>query len=824
MKERCLEDIENAIGRDMGDAEGDRLERQLNGIMGRLARQDPEAWRARPLEARMREAAKVAAEDYIARAQKEQQRIEQKIAAHDFVDNYLSKFPKAMDRLHALSNLVAVNAKGGGVQSVESMAKAIENEALSHMVGTLEAANPKFFGLIENPEGTRDLVREMYGTDSGKAEAKAGAKLWHETAAELRQRFNDAGGKVGRLSDWAHPQLHSQKRVAVAGFDAWKRDVMPLLNRAKYVTPEGDRYSDVAIDGMLQDTYRTIITDGAAGIIPGEERKVGVAANRNAEHRYLFLNGPDAWMKYNGLYGDKTIWDVMTGHVKSLARDAALVERLGPDPDQLWNYYIDKSHKEAALEGSARLDKVQGSIRYLNDLYNFVANPDANVVNQKVANAFQSVRNLQTAAKLGHVVITAFSDEASVAATAYANKVSPLAVWRRELANLNPNQRRASESAGLGLQTFSTGLNRYGQDELGSSWSSKLANWTMHASGAEKMWDLRRQGLGTVLMSSIGKLSRSVEHITDLNPTDHGMLATKGVTDATWQVWRRSETSDWGAGGHTMLTPALIHEIPDSKLRDLGDPTKLRRDAATALLGHVLEEAGMGVMDVGARQRMMLGANLPKGSFLGEMARSIALFKSYPVAMITKHWARANSLPTATSRNTYRAIIIGGTTLIGAAVIEANDLLTGKNPDNVLSPRFWMRAILKGGGLGLYGDFLYDEFTTHGAGALSSLLGPVYSTADEAAHVGAEGVKELAGERGNFGGDLIKLMRSNVPGNFWYAKAAMDHLIFNQLQEWASPGYLGRMQDKAAQRGQSYWWAPDENVPSQAPDMTTAIQ
>jgi len=72
---------------------------------------------------------------------------------------------------------------------------------------------------------------------------------------------------------------------------------------------------------------------------------------------------------------------------------------------------------------------------------------------------------------------------------------------------------------------------------------------------------------------------------------------------------------------------------------------------------------------------------------------------------------------------------------------------------------------LKGGGLGLYGDFLYDEYTSHNADLAVSVLGPVFSTAQEAAHVGAEGIKELAGEKGDFGGDLIKLLRSNAPGN-----------------------------------------------------------
>ena len=47
---------------------------------------------------------------------------------------------------------------------------------------------------------------------------------------------------------------------------------------------------------------------------------------------------------------------------------------------------------------------------------------------------------------------------------------------------------------------------------------------------------------------------------------------------------------------------------------------------------------------------------------------------------------------------------------------------------------------------------------------------------------------------------------------------------FNQLQEWASPGYLERMQERAAKTyGQSYWWDPEQGLPSETPDLSKAV-
>src|SRR3546814_4038563 len=92
---------------------------------------------------------------------------------------------------------------------------------MGQLIEALEATDAKFFGLIENPEGVRALVRELHGQDSGNATAKAGAKVYHEVAESLRKRFNAAGGDVGRLEDWGMPHHQSQLRVAKAGKEAW---------------------------------------------------------------------------------------------------------------------------------------------------------------------------------------------------------------------------------------------------------------------------------------------------------------------------------------------------------------------------------------------------------------------------------------------------------------------------------------------------------------------------------------------------------------------------------------------------------------------------
>src|SRR3546814_12786752 len=73
------------------------------------------------------------------------------------------------------------------------------------------------------------------------------------------------------------------------------------------------------------------------------------------------------------------------------------------------------------------------------------------------------------------------------------------------------------------------------------------------------------------------------------------------------------------------------------------------------------------------------------------------------------------------------------------------------------------------------------------------------------------------GEDTHVGAELVRFTRSNMPlANLWYTKAATDHLVFHQFQEFFSPGYLKRMRTRARNEfDQAVWWDPGERVPDQ---------
>lgn len=668
MKQACIDLVGGILGRAPTPAATKELDDRMALQMRLLARQNPEEWRALSNVERLQRAADAAAQDMIADIQKKQQRIALTIAATDRIENFLASkgIVKPGDKLRAVSQLLDFDTRGGGFTSAASWTKAVQQEVFGNLIDTWTASAPKVFGLFENRAGTTALIREMFGEHTGNAAAARGAAMWKTVMEDLRQRYNAAGGDVGKLEEWHFPQSHSQSRIGAAGFERWASDILPLLDRDKYVNADGTLMNDGQVRELFGGIYDSIITDGNNKRDTSRPQGYGLQANRGGEHRAVFFKDADSYLAYQGDYGERSLWNVLTGHVRALAREVGMAETLGPDPDRVFGAFNQRALTEELRANPTAYAKLRKAATFNERLFDYVSGR-ANVVDPELAERFQAFRNFMTAAKLPKVVITALGDEAGMAATAFANRLPYSEAFLREMGTLNPADatgHRILQRNGLGLDSMLSGLNRFGQEDYSAGWTGKLASFVMRASGAERMWDARRQGLGAVLMHYLGQTVQRVEHFADLERADHGVLADKGVTEQDWQVWKRAEPEMWGS--YPMLTPKAVHAIPDDVLKPLGDPVALRRHAATQLLAHTLEEGGMGAMDTGPRQRVAMQMGTERGTYGGELLKSAMLFKSFAASMMMKHWARAATMPGMGSKFGYIAPLIVYGTVIAA--------------------------------------------------------------------------------------------------------------------------------------------------------------
>lgn len=823
MRQECIRQVTQAAGRALTQAEIKGIEDRISAAHKRLAQNNPD-WLAKSREERFTAAAKVAAEQLEHEAQLKKFRVAKTILARKQVDDFVNEYIKAGGkggRLGALNRMIAFKADAqANFPSIESRYKALSNYSVGRLFDQFSKAQGKNRLLWERKENIHEIIRAMFGEKVENPEARKTAEVWHETAEFLRRRFNAEGGQIGKLENWALPQQHSQEKVAKAGPAQWIADVIGKLDRSKYVHEDGRRFTDAEMKKLLDQIHETIATGGMNKLSDSGAKVSSMLANRHADSRKLFFKDAQSWIDYQEKYGTHNLQDIMTEHIQRLSRDIATLETFGPNPDYMFRSLLNDYSSADARNNRGKAQKVQHDRNDTENLYNYVSGKTLPVGNRRLAEYADFLRQWLISSRLGSALLSSFSDAGTMRLLGKVNNLPQMQLWGNTLRGFNPADadfKRLARRSGLGLDSVIGDINRFGMGTLAPSKARVLSNAVMRASGLNYWTDAHKTGFGTTMMSAYGHLVKTFDRMDKLDPQDHKIARTK-ADQKTWDIWRMAEQEDWGGGNDTMLTPESIMRIDNRKLADAGykDPEGAKLRAMQSLLGAVLEETDLAVTTPGMRDQYWINGRFQRGTVTGELARSVMLFKSFPFSFIAKHWARASAMDGRAGVAKYMASLMVSTTLLGALAYQAKQLANGNNPDAMDTLTFWQQALLQGGGLGLYGDLLLSDHTRYGSGAFESFLGPVLGELDDVIKV-LQGipVNAVDGKPQQTGGDVVKLIKGLTPfGNLWYTKAVTNHLIFNQAQEWLSPGYLERSEARAKQQFHtSYWWAPHEMLP-----------
>lgn len=208
-----------------------------------------------------------------------------------------------------------------------------------------------------------NIVKELFGHDSGDATAKELAESWGKVAERLRQRYNAAGGNIGLLKrdglKWGLTQWHDPEALLNAEFngkrgkDAWVDYLMQpgVLDLERMRTGSGEAIDPKALPEILGDIWEKITTDGWIKREPSyvPYGKGALGKQRDDWHRFLHFAGPDAWLAYQRAYGEADPFNTMMGHLSMMARDIATMEVLGPDPERVRTYLKQLVLRQAAL-------------------------------------------------------------------------------------------------------------------------------------------------------------------------------------------------------------------------------------------------------------------------------------------------------------------------------------------------------------------------------------------------------------------------------------------------------------------------------------------
>lgn len=702
--------------------------------------------------------------------------------------------------------------------NVEARRKAIKGAAHREIDRVLHDHRRTLTGVLRNPAQMDEIGRALFGETSkiGIA-ARELADAWGRTAEMLRLRFNAAGGNIGKLARWGLPQSHDSRLVRNAGRDAWIQFVWDKLDRGAMVDDAtGQPFSDEALRAVLADVFETIRTDGLANLNPGGAGRKSLA-NRHAEHRFLHFKSYDDWAEYQGRFGAGTAFDAMMGHIEGMSRDIAAMEILGPNPEATIRWLKDSVEKHAQLFGDDKgraSDRAHAGVQQVQRLWDEYRGALRRPENRAIALGFGAVRSIQTSAKLGSATLSSVGDVGTQAVTRAYNGL-PVLNTISGYAKLIADQETQRFAVRRGLiaeewGNMTAAQNRYLAEELTGEVASRMADGVLRASGLSAWTQAGRWAFGMEFLDTLhGQFGKPLR---ELDPALRGALERYGFDAADWDAVRASRPSIEHKG-------ELFFGPQDVADRALGD----------RLLEMILTETDYAVPVADLRTRALINSVAPKGTITGELARSAFLFKSFGISIVLSHGRRALSAPTWKGTLGYAAALTIATMIGGAIAIQLKQLAAGKDPRPMADRNFVGASLLQGGGFGIFGDFFGSSESRFGGGFAETAAGPLFQTAQNLADLSiGNALKAARGDKTDVGHDFAKLLREEVPGSsLWYLRLGYQRAIVDQLQMLTDPNYhqaWRRLDRRARDQGQGFFWAPGELSPERAPDLETAIE
>ena len=825
MKDQCKAAVAKALGKDsLNQQEATDIENRIKDAMKSVARKDIDTWRNLSEMEKLTKAGEFVAQDI-----QDQLKRKHAIAARDILTqnkNLAALDHQTLTASEVVDRMVAPHGDMSGIQSIDSKARATAAIYRGELVDFYTNVKGGL-GVFTDKELVMKIVRERFGDNTGDPLAKQISDKMGEVFEGMRQRFNRAGGDIGKLDDWGLPQTHDLQKIVLAGKDAWVNKAEQLINTEKYIHEDGTFYSQQEIRSLLEYSFDTLTSNGANKTEVGRQSPGGVSSkvtSRHSESRVLHFKDADAWLEYQSDFGGMPFVDLIEAHVNGLSKDIALVENLGSNPKNAMRILMDAAEKKDWLKGvdANTTGKSRKRAQTMFDEFSGANTPESEVL----ANMGLAYRSMNVASMLGGTTLSSITDQAMIKKTASIHGIAYRKTFGELVSQLNPKNkedRQLAHSLGLATEEMLGSIARWSDDGLTSvsgksqklaRVSSAVASQVMRVSGLNALTAASKVGFTKMLMEKYGRLSRD-KAWSDLSEMDRELMTKTGLSERAWEVMRLAEPVI-DRKGNQLMSARSIYEIPDEKLTAFGDPQKVKDEIATSFQAHLLDEQGMAVVEAGLRERTWMNAGQKKGTGMGEIVKSMLQFKSFPVAFLMRHGSRAMSFEKGASKAAYGASIVAMTTLLGALVVQLKELANGNDPSTMWDSEdpqktinFLTRSAVQGGGLSILGDILVAGTDTSGRSATDFMVGPFGSDVKTALGLTVGNFTQYyEGKDTSAGNEAFKFIKNKIPAqNLWYTKAAINRLVFDKIQDVVAPGYREKMLRKAErEHGRTRMW------------------
>jgi len=729
-------------------------------------------------------------------------------------------------RIEAL-NLGDEVAGTGGLNSADSMGHALSGQLVGDIERGLRAipgAWQKATAILRDIAHETDVAREMARLNGGAVKAtgntlaEASARVLVDALEKARVMQNDAGAYIGQLDGYITRQSHDPVKVGggffgdkdqVKAFNDWYSFILPRLDERSFddIMPTGNgKVADRR--AFLQHIFDSIV-GGRHEVFKGARDAEGYVApsamaTRLSANRVLHFASPDAWMEYHNAYARGSLFGAVAKQLDRAGRNSALMLRWGPNPEDAFKREIGRA-MEAAV-GDPREIKALGAAKMQGSFDQISGAADA-PENLKLAMVGGLLRKHESVAKLGGMVLSAFGDIPVAASALMRAGVPFLDSYGAALSGITRldgrARRMAAEMLDVGSRAATGKLTSGVTVQDGAlGFYTVGARINMQIQGFEFWNDGLRSGVGSMFAKHLG--DHAGADFNRLPKALQASFARYGIAAADWDVIRQGVQV---IEGKRFVT---ADHISDARLA-----LKTRQMVQDVLDVATSESRGR------EQRALTLNGIASAGTPFGEAWRALTQFMSFPMTYINR-----SLVPTARDAFTGGPVmplvnLILGTTLFGFASLNAKELTKGHEP-RPLNTKSVLAAMVQGGGLGIYGDFLFGEKSRMGGGLAETFGGPIVGDAaalyglvqnlrDGALAADAD-KRESAREQASTG--AFRLLKGQIPlANLWYTRAALDYLLFWRAQEALDPGWAARYQRRVEkENGAEFWLKPTDAI------------
>lgn len=747
-----------------------------------------------------------------------------------------------------------------GYGSVRNQMNALIGAAQSEMEEAIHAFRRSGLTLQRRGNALLDAVVDAAFGGSNDPGAQALYRAWLAPAEKLRGLFNEAGGNIGWLERYGLPMFHDAGAAHAAGFDKWRDFISARLNwdemthgvtKAKILPSERD--------DVLRHVWESIVTGGWNTRDPAAPNFAAKYAQRQ-DARFLIFKDADGWRDYNRAFGKGDAWATMNSHIRSMARDVALMQRLGPNPtttvEWLKNVVMSEAMKQKvdkpnlfrrefevfgraprSLEGSARAQQ-----NMIDALYS-IARGDSGASSGLLADAGAIARNVQYAAKLGGAVINEMTSGPIVQAFARHVHGIPLTTQLMDLAKgFSGAGEREATRAGMivedALHVLEQGAREAAAGSRLRQLSAFLPQATVRWSGLEAFTNAGRRAFMFGAMAHFADMAE--RPWSELPEKTRRLLAGHGIRRDDWAAIRLAELHA-PEGSAPFLRFSEIAKAGELRAKDVSTlglgvdeagAAVYMRDLALKYLAMLQGETERAVPQANWRARAIFVGNSREDTLGGQARRSFAMFKGFAGSFMMTHF---EAVKQEIARDKWEGAAAAGAYLIlltagGMLASQLKAIASGKDlrsidPTTKAGLDTWGHAMLTSGGVGIFGDFLASDRSSYGHGPLETLAGPIATSAIDlySALRNLGSGKKTPSEKA--AGGAVSFLRNNTPvlSTHWALRAAYNRILLDQLQ------YLGdrdahdawrRSEERLRQEtGQGFFWRRGDVAPGRLPQL-----